>query len=227
MPPIKQISANNPPSRTARELPRQRGLKAFVNVDKCSGRESCFNYGMHTSALRRLVVMAALMLVFPLTAAAQPREGQVALGGEFGIFFPSDEQFDGALFAGGLVEFYPAPRIGIRPSVWFTSPEYERGTDEHERQTRLGVDVIYNWEGGRVHPFVGTGLGAHFLQFTDNGDELGDSSTELGFTLLGGLEYFLNRAWTVKGEGRYNWVDNERGVNPDGFALTVGLKRYF
>ena len=41
------------------------------------------------------------------------------------------------------------------------------------------------------------------------------------------VEYFLNRAWTVKGEGRYQWVDDRRGVNPDGLALTIGLKRYF
>jgi hypothetical protein len=183
---------------------------------------------MNTSALlHRLVMIAALMLFLPLTAAAQPREGQFALGGDLGLFFPSDDQFDGALFGGAFVEIYPGARLGVRPSLLVTSPEYDRGTDEHERQMRLGVDVIYNWEGGRIHPFAGAGLGAHFLQFTDNGEEIGDSDTELGFALLGGLEYFLNRAWTVKGEGRYHWVDDQRGVNPDGFALTIGLKRYF
>ena len=151
----------------------------------------------------------------------------MALGGDIGVFLPSDDQFDGGLFGGAFVEIYPAARVGVRPSLFLTSPEYERGTNEHEQQMRLGVDVIYNWEGGTVHPFVGAGIAAHVLQFTDNGEDVGDSSTELGFALLGGLEYFLNRAWTIKGEGRYQWVDNERGVNPDGLALTVGLKRYF
>jgi hypothetical protein len=182
---------------------------------------------MNTSALHRLVLIAALMLLLPLTAAAQPREGQVALGGDIGLMFPTDEQLDGALSGGAYVEIYPAARIGVRPSLFVTSPEYDRGTDEHERQMRLGVDVIYNWEGGRIHPFVGAGLGAHFLQFTNDGEEIGDSDTELGVALLGGLEVFLNRAWTLKGEGRYHWVDDERGVNPDGLALTIGLKRYF
>lgn len=182
---------------------------------------------MNTSALRHLIVIAALTLFLPLTAAAQPREGQVALGGDIGLFFPTDEQFDGALFGGAYVEIYPSARLGVRPSLMVTSPEYERGTDEHERQMRLGVDVLYNWEGGTIHPFVGAGLGAHFLQFTNDGEDIGESATELGLALLGGLEVFLNRAWTVKGEGRYQWVDDERGVNPDGFALTIGLKRYF
>jgi opacity protein-like surface antigen len=182
---------------------------------------------MNTSALHGIVLTAALMLFLPQTAAAQPREGQVALGGDIGLFFPTDEQFDGALIGGGFVEIYPSARIGVRPSLFVTSPEYERGTDEHERQMRLGVDVIYNWERGRFHPFAGGGLGAHFLQFTHNDEEIGDSDTKLGVAALGGVEVFLNRAWTFKGEGRYHWVDDERGFNPDGLALTVGLKRYF
>ena len=168
-----------------------------------------------------------LSLWSPLTASAQPRDGQVALGGDVGLFFPADDQFDSAVIWGGFLEGYVTRRVGIRGSLFVTSPEYERGTDEHERQMRLGADVIYNWEGGKVHPFVGAGLGAHFLQFTDNGDSIGDSETKLGFALLGGLEYFLNRAWTVKGEARYHWVDDRLGVNPDGLALTIGLKRYF
>jgi hypothetical protein len=183
---------------------------------------------MNTSALfRRGVVTAALVLLLPLAAAAQPREGQVAAGGDIGLFFPSDDQFDGALLGGGFIEFYPLARVGIRSSLLVTSPEYERGTDDHERQMRLGVDVIYNWEGGAIHPFVGAGIGAHFLQSTSNGADIGDSDTKRGFALLGGLEYFLNRAWTLKGEGRYQWVDDRPGVNPDGLALTIGLKRYF
>jgi hypothetical protein len=172
-------------------------------------------------------MIAALMLFLPLTAAAQPRAGQVALGGDIGLFFPTDDQFDGALIGGGFIEIYPSARIGVRPSLFVTSPEYDRGTDEHEKQMRLGFDVIYNWERGRYHPFVGGGLGAHFLQFRQDGEDIGDSSTELGFAALGGIEVFLNRAWTLKGEGRYHWVDNERGVDPDGLALTIGLKRYF
>lgn len=44
---------------------------------------------------------------------------------------------------------------------------------------------------------------------------------------LGGLEYFLNRAWTVKGETQYHWVDERPGVNPDGLAMRIGLTHYF
>jgi hypothetical protein len=183
---------------------------------------------MNTSAwCYRGPLTAALLLFFSLSAIAQPRQGQAAAGGDIGLTFPSDDQLDGALLFGGFVEVYATPRVGIRPSLFFTAPEYERGTDEHENQMRLGVDVIYNWEGGVIHPFVGAGIAAHFLQFTNDGEDVDDSDTNLGFALLGGVEYFLNRAWTVKGEGRYQWVDDRPSVNPDGFALTIGLKRYF
>src|SRR5690349_20782385 len=101
---------------------------------------------MNTSALlHRLLTLAALMLFLPLTAAAQPRDGQVALGADLGLYFPSDDQFDGALTAGAFVEVYPTARVSVRPSLFVASPAYERGTDEHDRQMRLGVDVLYNW----------------------------------------------------------------------------------
>jgi opacity protein-like surface antigen len=177
-------------------------------------------------ALQFVVFLAALTL-FPIGAAAQPNQGQFAGGFDVGLFFPADDQFDSAAIWGGLLEGYVTRRVGIRGSLFVTSPEFERGNDENARQIRLGGDVIYNWEGGRMHPFFGAGMAAHFLQFMDDGEDVGDSETELGFDVLGGLEYFLDRSWTVKGELRYQWVDNFRGVDPDGLALTIGLKRYF
>ena len=79
---------------------------------------------------------------------------------------------------------------------------------------RLGVDVIYNWEGGVIHPFVGAGSAAHLLQFTNDGEDVDDSEPTWDSALLGGAEFFLNRAWTVKGEGRYQWVDDRPASIP-------------
>jgi outer membrane protein with beta-barrel domain len=184
---------------------------------------------MHISAVlaRSILILAAVLLLTPSLAAAQPRRGQIALGGDVGWFVPSDEQFDAAPIFGGFLEGYAAPRLGIRGSLFVTAPEFERGNGEEERQMRIGLDAIYNWEGGKIHPFLGGGLGIHILQLRDDGHDVGDSESKLGFSLLGGLEYFLNRRWTVKGEGRYQWVDNPPFIDPDGFALTIGLKRYF
>lgn len=158
------------------------------------------------------------------TAQPVPDDGQVAVGAEFGAFVPDDE-FDGTWLIGGLVEYYVTRRVGIRTSLTYTNPEFERGTDDHLRQVRLGFDGIYNWERGKWHPFAGAGLGIHFLRLTENDNEL-DSDTEVGFNLLGGVEYFLTREATLKGEVRYQFVGDWNGIEPSGLVATIGIKWY-
>ena len=185
---------------------------------------------MTTSALlQRSAVVACLVLMGPLLAAAQPvpNTGQAALGGEIGLFVPADDQLDSGLVGGGLLEFYVSPRVGIRGSVMAIRSGYDRRDDDDERQVRIGADVIYNWEYGKVHPFVGAGLGVHLLRFHRDGDNEGPNDNELGGQILGGAEFFMNRKWTVKTEARYQWVADRPNLNPDGFAVTIGVKRYF
>jgi hypothetical protein len=179
--------------------------------------------------VNRVVLAAACAVLLPLAAAAQPvpDTGQVAIGAEFGIFLPTDDRLATGLVGGGLIEVYAAPRLGIRGSVTAIRAGYDREDDDDERQIRLGVDAIYNWEFGAIHPFAGAGIGVHFLRFYRDGDNEGPNDTEFGWQALGGAEFFLNREWTVKAEGRYQWVADRPNLNPDGLALTLGLKHYF
>lgn len=176
-----------------------------------------------------MLLLASWMTAMPATAAAQPvpDTGQVAAGLDVGMFLPTDEQFDSSITGGGFFEVYLTPRLGVRVGVMAMRPEYIRGNGEQERQLRIGGDVIYNWELGNVHPFAGGGLGMHRLQLNRDGDAVGPSSTKLGISGLGGFEFFMNREWTVKAEGRYQWVADTALVNPDGFSMTIGIKRYF
>ena len=80
---------------------------------------------------------------------------------------------------------------------------------------------------GAVHPFVGAGLGIYFIQEKDNGNSFGEDHTKLGGTVFGGVEFFTSNTVSVKGEARYHLIDNINGLNPDGLALTIGLKKYF
>lgn len=172
------------------------------------------------------VVLAVLWL--PAAAHAQarvPDAGMMAVGGEAGFFLPSDD-LDAAPIIGGLFEYYPVPRLGLRGSVMFTNPSFDFSPEDHARQTRLGFDVIYNWERGQWHPFAGAGLGAHLVDIRRRGDSLFDDS-EVGLSLLGGVEYFFNRRTTFKIEGRLQFVGDVRGADPSGFAATFGVKRYF
>jgi opacity protein-like surface antigen len=172
----------------------------------------------------------AVAALTPTGAAAQPvpDAGQVAAGIDLGLFLPSDDQFDSSITGGGFFEFYLSPRVGLRTGVMAMRPAYTRGNGEQERQIRLGADLIYNWEGGNVHPFAGAGIGLHnFGLYDRDGVKVGESANKLGLSLLGGVELFLSREWTFKAEGRYQSVGESRRVDPSGFALTFGVKRYF
>ena len=181
----------------------------------------------------RLVTMvtiaATLFAAYPAVGAAQsrvPAAGSMAAGGEAGIFLP-DEAFEPSPIIGGFFEYYPTARLSLRPSVTFLDPGFDREPDDSLRQTRIGFDVIYNWERGRWHPYAGGGVSVHALQLRDNGRALGDDSNQLGIGGLGGAEYFVNRRNALKFEGRVQFVDDVFGVDPSGFAATVGFKHYF
>ena len=72
------------------------------------------------------------------------------------------------------------------------------------------------------------GIGAYFLRNKDNGVPFGKTFTEPGVNVNGGIEYFLNRHVTLKGEARYHRIDRPLGgPDPSGWAATLGIKRYF
>ncbi len=179
-------------------------------------------------------LVISLVMLLPSLALAQrhgrgrvPDTGMIAVGGDAGVFVPSDDSFDAAPIFEGTVDFYVSPRVSLRPSVSFTDPSFTREDTDSLRQTRLGFDVIYNWERGRWHPFAGGGIGANFIQQKDNGNALGDQQTKASFNALGGVEYFLNRRVSLKAEGRFQHVEDTNGFDPSGVALTFGVKRYF
>lgn len=82
-------------------------------------------------------------------------------------------------------------------------------------------------KGAPSTPFVGAGVATYFLQRRNAGDNFGDSESKLGGTLFGGIEIFTSPTVAFKAEARYHLVPRTFGLDPDGFALTVGLKKYF
>jgi opacity protein-like surface antigen len=156
-----------------------------------------------------------------------PDTNMIALGGDAGIFVPRDSSLDASPIIEGTVDFYVTPRLSLRPGVAFTDPPVSGISTSSLRQVRLAFDVVYNWEGGRWHPFAGGGLGAHFVQPKVNDNAFGSQETKLGVSVLGGIEYFLNRRFSLKGEGRFQGLNDVGGLDPSGIALTFGVKRYF
>jgi hypothetical protein len=171
-----------------------------------------------------------VILVIPATAAAQrrvPATDSAAIGGDVGVFIARDETLDSGLTLEGFYEYYFSPRTSMRVGLGWAEPSFDREDEDSMRYVRIPFDVVRNWEGGAVHPFVGAGLGIYFLQAKDNGRSIGDSETKLGGTLFGGAEFFTGRRTAVKAEARYHIISNTGGFNPDGLAVTIGLKQYF
>ena len=182
------------------------------------------------TAKARLLTFAILISVFSTPAWAQrrvPHQGSGAIGGDVGVFLPKQDGMDSGPVLEGFYESYFDARDSVRLGVEWTNPKLEGHSDDSIRQIRVGGDVLHNWEGGSIHPFVGAGLGAYFLQGRSNGHNIGDSRTKLGGTLIGGLEFFTSNTFSVKGEARYHIVTKSNGYNPSGLTLTVGAKAYF
>jgi hypothetical protein len=183
----------------------------------------------------RLPLLAIALTLVPSLAAAQrtPRTDSAAVGVDVGVFRPDADALDPSLSLDGFYEYYVSPRTSLRLGLGWTSPGYDAEPDESLRHVRFGGDIIYNWEGGAIHPFVGAGLGVYMLQRRENGEDIGDSDAKLGGVLLGGVEYFTSNSVSVKGEASYHLISNAEGFggrgprNPDGFKLSVGLKMYF
>jgi opacity protein-like surface antigen len=174
-------------------------------------------------------LVVGVLAMAPAAVVAQervPHAGSTAVGFDVGAFMPSDDQLDTAPVLGATFEYYLTPRVSLRTGFGFADPGFQ--SDNSLRQVPLKVDLNYNWEGGRWHPFVGTGIGAYFLQMKNNGRPAGDQETKFGFNLGGGVEYFLGPRIAVKGEGRYHMIeDAESGFDPSGLGLSIGVKTYF
>lgn len=184
---------------------------------------------------KRLLGVFALgsCIVWSGTAAAQersPHTGSSAVGVDVGAFIPSDDVLDNALLVSVLLEHYVTPRVSLRTDFGLTDPSFRNNSSDSLRQVPLRLDVNYNWEGGKWHPFVGAGAGAYFLRFKDDGRAIGETEVKPGVNFGGGVEYFTGRTVSLKGEARYHLISRTtRGgqQDPSGLVLTAGLKKYW
>jgi len=182
-----------------------------------------------TRTIRLITFLSTAVLLVSTVADAQtrmPHAGANAIGGEIGVFPPRADGMTTGLNIAGTLDHYLTARDSVRLAVEWAEPKVDVERTDSTRQVRVGADLVHNWEGGVIHPFVGAGLGAYFLQARDNGRNVGDA-TKFGGTLLGGLEFFTSRTFAVKAEARYHVVTKWNGYDPSGFAFTIGAKGYF
>ena len=188
----------------------------------------------------RLLVIAvfacAIVLSLDVTrAAAQgrvPDAGMVAVGGSVGVSFPSDGRLNQGFDVALNVEGYLTPRVSIRGQVggswWDIVGQRFGGT---LNPFYIDGNLVYNWEGGKVHPYVTGGVGAYRYRWSETGVADG-GKTAVGANLGGGLEFFFTRHSTGTVEVLYHAVGQV--ITPllpldkgSFWTAAAGLKHYF
>jgi hypothetical protein len=183
----------------------------------------------------RLIVTLSLLVVGAPQAYAQrrvPAAGMWGLGGSIGAGVPSDPSLANGLEVAGNLERYVTPRVSIRGQLggmW--SDIVGRHFTGTMKPVILDGNVVYNWEGGVLHPFVTGGGGLYFYRSSITGAPA-MTDTRPGFDFGGGLELFYIRRTTMTAEALYHvvsQVDTPLTTFNQGqfWTFGVGVKRYF
>ena len=150
--------------------------------------------------LRVVCVCAAVLLVIPATALfAQPLPAE--LFANVGVFQGGTD--DGSLgprsisFGGGMT-FPVYRRLFAELDVQTSRVVRVRDADNFykTRRTLVLPVLLYRWGGGRIHPFVGAGFGAEFVDSITRDDNFIPSYTPMGWREVQPRVFEIERSGT-------------------------------
>jgi hypothetical protein len=152
-----------------------------------------------------LVFVSAALILLPATAGAFGLSG---LGFKVGYLGPEDS--DATAVGSAHLEFeQPGSRFHLLPNVQFWSNDLLTDVNPN-------FDLYYHFVSeGEVTPYVGGGIGLHFLDVDVPGV---DSETDVGGNLMGGLR-FPARNMHFFMEGRYTISDVNQGSLQGGMTF--------
>jgi outer membrane protein with beta-barrel domain len=157
-----------------------------------------------------VLVCGCLITVGVRPAAAQrraPGADMWAVGGSIGPTTPTDGSLDSGVNLVGNAEWYVTPRVSVRGQLGGAHWDVVgRGFTGTVRPLYVDGNLVYNWEGGVIHPYVTGGVGVYrFGSALGPLPESGD--TRFGVDGGGGVEYFVTRRAAVTAELLYHKVD--------------------
>jgi hypothetical protein len=179
----------------------------------------------------KTLLLAALLLVLsPLAALAQsgstaPVEGDKAMSFNVGLANAFDDNFDDLepVFT-GTFEYYPTARVSWRGLLGVMSFDADLPGSPSVDTTFLNANVVYNWEGGRVHPYLTGGIGLYDKNASAGLPSKFDE-TSFGLNGGGGIDWFLGDRWALKFEGTLHSLTGE---DPNTLlVVTAGFKFWF
>jgi len=149
----------------------------------------------------------------PSQAAPQSNVGLGFKGIDARIGFVDPEDASGTLLLGGHVDAGTfVKNVHVMPYAEYWSTGAEAGTvhvDRSDFTIALDVDVDFPMAGQRMTPYLGGGIGIHFLSVDTNapGEENNDD-TKAGLNIQGGLRNQFMPNLSLFGEARYSFVSD-------------------
>lgn len=164
-------------------------------------------------------------------AGPVPDTGMGAIGVSFGAAVPRDGSLDNGPILAGTLETYLTPRVSLRAQVGRAWWEVIPRPGSKVKPLFVDGNVVYNWEGGVVHPYVTGGVGLYHYAFEGPPVD-GATTNELGADLGGGAEYFFTRHTTATFELLFHVVNSPTvtpgiAFNSRFWNFSVGVKHYF
>jgi hypothetical protein len=180
---------------------------------------------------------AATLLSSAAPAAAQevggpvPAPGMIAAGLSTGLVMPSEDALERGPVLAANLDGYLSRRVSARAQLsgaW--NDIFGHSFAGRVRPMALTGNLVYNFEGGRWHPFVTAGLGWYHYRFDE--DDIDSSANKLGGNVGGGVEFFVRRHDTLTGEVLVHRVGDRVGsslatYDPNYWSVTFGYKKYW
>src|SRR5206468_10730864 len=114
---------------------------------------------MRTTPIGIVTLLALLIVVSPALAQRRaPHTGMVGVGVSVGVDIPSAPALDKGLDLAANIEGYLTPRVSVRGQLGGAWWDFVSGTI---KPLYLDGNIVYNWEGGAVHPYVTAGIGMY------------------------------------------------------------------
>jgi len=160
-----------------------------------------------------------------------PDTGMMAFGLSGGIAPPTAIDLDTGFSLAMNLERYMTPRVSIRGQIgaaWMDL--HGHSFTGQEKPVSFEGNVVYNWEGGKIHPYVTGGLGLEHYRYTEAG--LYSSNNHVGGNLGGGVEYFFTRHDTITAEALAHLVSGQAQAratydSPMYWTILFGYKKYW
>jgi len=192
------------------------------------------------SVFQRVSYVSALALLLGLPGLSAAAEGvggveagPVSIGGR-GMYFDPKDADEGSWQGGAQLRFHLNPVWAIEGSVDYRRDDYNSTrVDIFPVQASLLAHLIPN---ARLSPFILGGAGWYFTRVKNDTFNVDETDNRFGLHAGGGVQYFLNKYWSLDGTYRYVWLEKfdskdsaleDKEYSDSGHMITAALNYHF